>query len=319
MTSKLRGVVIPSAVPLGQDQSLDRAGLGRLVEFLINSGVHGIFVNGSMGAFALLPDRLQLEVIETVVDLVHGRVPVLAGASETGTSRVLEKVRQVERIGADAVVVMPPFFYFCPQTELLRFFLQVADTCGKPLILYDNPRLTKNPIDVKTIERLAVHPNVRGLKITTEEVLKWQEVLRADIPRDKFSLFAGAERMTSLALQLGFDGIIGGLHNVIPELAVRLYQTVRQGNFSEADAIQQKINRVYRLFEVDGGWRGLETAFQHMGICRKVTAPPYDVELPEEKRRKMLEILAEEGVVRPYPPLPSHDEEAAGKTGAIPH
>lgn len=301
---KLNGVIIALAVPVNGDYSVDKEGLRRLLEFLISSGVHGIFANGSMGAFALLPDSFQMEVIDFVVRVVDGRVPVLGGASETGTQRVIEKARRIQSLDVDGLVILPPYYYFCTQRELLRFFLTAADASSKPIFLYDNPRMTKNPIEVGSVVELAKHPNIRGLKISTDDMSKCEEVAHADIPRDEFSLFSGAERKMNLALRLGFDGIVGGLHNVIPDIAVRLFTSASHGNLAEADEIQQKINRVHRIFEIDGGWRGVEAAFKYMGIAAKATLPPYDIPMPEEKRQEVIRILREEGVRCPYPAIP---------------
>src|ERR1700743_1127330 len=109
---KIQGVVVPVAVPIQGDDSLDHSGLERLVEFLISRDVYGLFANGSMGAFALLTDSMQMEAIDRVVQLTRKRVPVLAGASDTSTSRVLEKIRQIQRLEVDAIVLLPPYYYF---------------------------------------------------------------------------------------------------------------------------------------------------------------------------------------------------------------
>lgn len=304
MKDKLKGVVLPAAVPLNEDHSVDNVGLRRLISFLIEAGVHGLFANGSMGAFALLTDRQQFQAIELIADLTQKRVPVLAGASETSTSRVLEKIKVIQEMAVDYIVVLAPYYYLLRQDELYHFFLRVADFAQKPIILYDNPRMSNNPIEVETIEKLARHENIRGIKISVPDAMKWQDLLRSNIPRERFSLFAGSERMMSLPLQLGFDGITGGLHNLIPAVVVDLYETVRRGDYEGGERLQQKINRVHKIFECDGGWRGLEVAFQYMGICEKVTAHPYDgVALPAEKRRQILEILEMENIARPYPSL----------------
>jgi len=304
----IRGVIVPVAVPIHFDNSLDRAGLERLVEFLVASGVDGLFANGSMGAFALLTDAMQMEAINLVAALGRKRLPVLAGASDTSTTRVLEKIREIQRLDVDAIVLLPPYYYFYQQRELLRFFLNAAEHAQKPIILYENPRLVPNSISVETILKLAEHPNVRGVKFSSPDVLRWQELLRSPLPRDRFSLICGAGRMTALALQLGFDGITEGLHNIIPDMASDLYRTAQNGDFAAADQIQQKINRCFRILDVEGGWRGLEIAFQYMGIASKAAIHPFDLPVEAKNRRLILKALEEEQVQRPYPSLlPAND------------
>src|SRR4029077_15058155 len=223
---------------------------------------------------------------------VANRVPVLAGVSDTGVDRVLEKIHRFAGLGVDAVVAMPPFYYLCGQQELLRFFLTLADAAPKPLILYDNPRLAKHALAVDTVVRLAQHPNSCGIKVSHTDVLAWQELLRSPIDRSKFALISGAGRMTNLALQLGFDGITEGLHNIVPSLAVDLFAAQQAGNYAEGDCIQRRINRCFGVFDVAGGWRGLEVALQALGIADFAAPPPYDEPPSDEERRRILAILA---------------------------
>jgi dihydrodipicolinate synthase/N-acetylneuraminate lyase len=105
--------------------------------------------------------------------------------------------------------------------------------------------------------------------------------------------------MMGLGLQLGFDGVTGGVHNLVPGLAVALFDAAKAGRVEETEAIQQKLNRVYRVFEIDGGWRGAELTLSALGICQKVTAAPHDLPIPAEKRHAILEVLTREGVLSP--------------------
>jgi len=300
MAPVLRGVIVPVAVPLSENYDLDEAGFSRLLEFLLDARVHGVFLNGSMGAFALHTDSLQLRVIEAAVDLVGGRVPVLAGVSDSGTARVRERIRALRRVDVDCLVALPPYFYQLDQDQLLHFYLDIAGFSDKPVLIYDNPRLARNSLTAETILRLSSHGNICGIKLSSTDVLQWQELLASGLDRSRFALLCGAGRLTALALRLGFDGITEGLHNVVPDIAVDLFQAAQAGDHARAAFLQQKINRCFRIFEIDGGWRGLEVAFQYMGICRKVTAHPYDLEIAAGKREEILEVLQAEGVLRPF-------------------
>ena len=124
---KLGGVIVPLATPLTRDRAPDLAAFRRLLSHLLQAGVHGIFANGSMGAFALMSDAGQCAVVEAAAEHVPAGVPLLAGVSDTGLNRVLEKIRRFDRPGVDAFVALPPFYYSCQQRELLRFFLTLAD------------------------------------------------------------------------------------------------------------------------------------------------------------------------------------------------
>lgn len=296
---KLSGVIVPHITPLTRDEQLDAAGLERLIEFLLGAGVHGIFSNGSMGGFAFYPDAMQMETIARTVAIVRGRVPVLAGVADTSTTRALARVREAATLGADALVLLPPFYYLCRQDEIERFFLTIADASPLPIVLYDNPKLAKNAIAPDTLATLAKHPNIIGAKVSAVDVFKWQTIMRLDLPRDRFGLICGVEPMMGLGLQIGFDGLTGGVHNLVPGLAVALYDAAKAGNAAAVEEIQQKLNRVYRVFEIDGGWRGAELTLSALGICHKVTAAPHDLPIPAEKREAILAVLTREGVLSP--------------------
>lgn len=294
---KLRGVIVPVATPLETSGEPDLRALRGLVNFLLDAGVHGLFANGSMGAFALLTDSQQALVIETVSAASDGRVPVLAGVSDTGTARVLEKARQYGRLGVDALVSLPPFFFPCSQDELLGFYRDVAEAAEKPVVLYDNPRLARNALSAQTIAQLAAHPNICGVKLSAADPQQWQELLHLD--RQGFALICGAGRVTSLALRLGFDGITEGLHNLIPGLAVGLFEAASRSDVVEADRIQSRINRCFEIFEIAGGWRGLDVALRALGLASHAAPRPYDRPLDAATRERILAVLERENIVSP--------------------
>lgn len=293
---KPTGVIVPHVTPLTPDERLDVPALGRLVEFLLAAGVDGLFANGSMGGFAFLDDELQLACIEASVAAVAGRVPVLAGVADTSTTRVLRRVRETTRLAVDALVVLPPYYYLCRQDEIERYFLAVADASTVPVVVYDNPKLAKNAIDPPTLERLARHENIVGAKVSVPDVFKWQQIIRLDLPRERFGLICGAEHMMGVGLQVGFDGLTGGLHNLAPEMAVAMMAAARAGDFLEVERWQRRLNRVLRIFEIDGGWRGADLVLSTLGLCDKVTAAPHDLPLPDAQRRAILQVMADEGV-----------------------
>lgn len=298
---RLEGVIVPVATPLLPEGTVDRAGMARLVQFLLGSGVHGLFANGSMGGFAFHEDRIQVEIVEAVCSLATGRVPLLAGASDTSPARVLAKMRSMAHLPLDAFVVLPPFYYIYDQAALVRFFLTIAENAPRPVVLYENPRLAHNSLSTASIRRLADHPNICGLKISTPELQVWQELLWSDLPRERFGLIAGAEKSMSTAMRLGFDGMTGGFHNLFAPVAVELYRVARNGRFADADNLQARLNRAYRVFELAGGWRGLEIAFQYMGIADRAAPAPFDVPPAAEVRGEILSILEREGCPVPYP------------------
>lgn len=297
---KPEGVIVPVAVPLA-GSGVDRAGMRRLVDYLVDARVHGLFANGSMGGFAFHEDRLQVEIVESVVEAGAGRRPVLAGASDTSVSRVIAKMRSMSHLQLDAFVVLPPYYYIYDQPALLRFFTLVADAAPLPVVLYENPRLAHNSLDVESIAALARHPNIVGVKVSTPDPAVWRGLLDAGLPRDRFGLIVGAEKMMSDAMRLGFDGMTGGFHNLFAPLAVALCEAAQRGDHDLAACLQARLNRAYRAFELAGGWRGLEIALRYMGIAERAAPVPFDDPPRPAVRDEILAVLRAEACPIPYP------------------
>ena len=294
---KLTGVVVPVAVPLDERRRPDYHAYRGLIRFLLQSGVHGLFVNGSMGAFALLTDEEQRRLLEVAVEEAGGKVPIVAGIADTGPARVMERMFRIDPGPITALVLLPPFYYVAGQSELIRFFHAIADRAPRPLFLYENPRLAKNSLDLETILQLARHGNIRGIKISTNNREAWSELVRC-LGQEDFSLICGAGRDCAEALRMGFDGITEGLHNIVPSVAVSLYNASRAGDHACARHLQDKINRCFEIFDIAGGWRGLEVAFSYMNIASFAAPPPYDEPIGESQRRRILDILAAENIPR---------------------
>jgi 4-hydroxy-tetrahydrodipicolinate synthase len=211
----------------------------------------------------------------------------------------LEKARAYGPLGADALVSLPPFFFPCSQDELFGFYEEVASAASVPLVLYDNPRLARNALTAGTIVRLAEHPNTCGVKLSAPDPQQWRDLLDAPLDRERFSLICGAGRVTSLALRLGFDGITEGLHNLIPALAVALYDAASAGEAAEAERIQNRINRCFEIFEIAGAWRGLEIALREMDIASHAAPAPYHHPPDAAARARILAVLERENIVSP--------------------
>ena len=132
-------------------------------------------------------------------------------------------------------------------------------------------------------------------------MFRWRELLLSVRDRERFALISGAGRLSDLALQLGFDAIMEGLHNLVPHQAVELYRLAKAGDYRRAALLQEAINRCFRIVEVDGPWRGVSLALRYMGICDNIAAHPYDFQLAPEARAEIVRCADELGLARPYP------------------
>lgn len=291
----LKGIVPPIGTPVTADERVDERGLRNLVGYLIEGGVHGIFANGTMGCFALLSDAQQLRVIDIVVDEARGRVPVIAGVSDTGTKRVIAKIREVQKLKADYITAVPPYYYKLTQEEGKRFFRDIAGASELPVFVYNNPYLTKLDLDIASIVELADEPNIVGIKETSQDCNRWTNLFDALKQKADFDVFFGTELLIPQCLMMGADGVIGGAHNMAPTVAVELYDAAVRKDYETAFDRSRTLKKVCEVFQYGQIWGGFEAALQLLGICDKATLEPYAA-CNAENREKVREILTEAGL-----------------------
>src|ERR1700722_4220662 len=246
---RLHGVMPPLGTPLTDGDRVDEAGLRRLVRYLVDAGVHAIFANGSMGGFAFLTGDEQVRSIGITGDEVKGRVPVGGGLGETSTSRAVPLARRIAATGVDAISMLPPFYFEATQQHLLDYFSAIAAATDTPLLLYDNPALTKCHIHPETIARLqGAIPHLIGIKISNPDQANLQAVIQATRSDGDFVVFTGHEFLIVTGLQLGCAGFVGGLHNLCPHMAVALYNAFRANDLARARKLQQDLIATWQIF-----------------------------------------------------------------------
>jgi len=294
---KLKGIVPPIGTPVTTDERVDEKGLRNLVRYLLDGGVHGIFANGTMGCCALLSDAEQLRSIEIVADEVNGKVPVVAGVSDSGTRRVIDKIKAVERLNIDYLTAVPPYYFMLTQDSAMRFFRDAAEAAQKPFLLYNNPYLTKFDFTIPSLIELAKEPNIVGLKETNQDCNRWTKLFEAFRGQDDFSILLGTELLIPQGLMMGADGAIGGAHNIAPGFGVELYNATIAGKHDLAFELSRKLARICDIFQYGDIWGGFEAALQLLGLCEKVTLEPYKA-ATDEDRASVKEILIECGLLQ---------------------
>jgi 4-hydroxy-tetrahydrodipicolinate synthase len=272
---KLRGVIPPIVTPLHEDETVHEQQLRRVTEHLLDAGVHAIFVNGSMGAFNLLADEEQDRAIGIVSDQVAGRVPVMAGVSDTATRLVIRKAQRAEELGADCLSVLPPYYGKFNASQLVRFYREVARNVGLPVLAYNNPWTTLSNIDAAVLVDLADEANFAGTKDSCNNAIQYQTIVRELGGRPDFSILLGTTHLTSFGLLLGADGIIEGLHHLKPEWAVGIWDAAQAGDWERVQDYQLKLESLIPFAMHGEVWGGVELALQELGLCDKITAHPF--------------------------------------------
>ena len=309
MNSKMvRGVVPPIGTPLRNGDRVDEAGLRRLTRYLLDAGVHGILANGTMGGFAFLADEEQIRAISVVVEEVNGAIPVMGGVGETSTSRAVRKAKQIVREGVSHLSVLPPFYFFTAQEHLIAYFSEIASAVDLPILLYDNPVMTKNRILPETVDQLRRKiPHIVGIKESNQDCANLQTLL--DLVRDNpnFSVLTGSEFLILVGLQMGCSGFIGGLHNLCPHLAVGLYDAFCAGDLETAKQRQRDLSETWKIFEYGHIWGAFDEGLRYLGLAESATGAPYVTALKREEAIKVRAIL--DRYVKPH--LSSPREQAA--------
>ena len=231
--SCFRGTYTVLVTPFTADGAhIDVAALRRLVEFQITEGIHGLIPLGSTGEFLSLTRDERNEVIETVIDQARGRVPVLVGTGAEWTRDAVELSREAEALGADGVMVIPPFYSVPTEDELYVHYKAIGDAIGLPVMIYNNPATANVDMLPETVARLSAIPNVRYIKESTLDVTRVRDIVR--LCGDRMTVFAGVLGYESFFL--GAAGWVAVCSNVIPKLSAELFEAAVERNDPDRSA-----------------------------------------------------------------------------------
>lgn len=282
----LHGVVPPVCTPLTREWEVDVPSLQRLVDFLIDAGVNGLFALGSTSEVAFLPDQHRQRALETVVHRAAGRVPVLAGAIDMTSLRVLEHARVAEKTGCEGLVVTAPFYTRTHPAEIDRHFRTIADSTALPLYAYDIPVSVHSKLDIDTLMGLATEGVLAGVKDSSGDDAGLRRLIRTarqNAPAS-FSVLTGSELTVDTALRMGAHGVVPGLGNVDPHGYVRLYQHCANDEWDAAATEQERLIDLFGLVDAGAPTRmgrgssalgAFKTALHQRGIIdNDRTAPP---------------------------------------------
>ena len=221
------------------ENSIDYEALGRFIEFQIESGINAIVVMGTTGENATIEPEDQKEVIRFTVEKVAKRVPVIAGTGTNNTEHVLHNTKAACEVGADAILVVTPYYNKATQNGLIKHFTTIADASTVPVILYNVPGRTGCALQPKTVAKLAEHPNIVGLKEATGNMSQMVELMH--LCGDKIDIYSGEDALTVPMMAMGGAGTISVLSNVLPAESVAMTDACIAGDYKTAAAMQCKM------------------------------------------------------------------------------
>lgn len=272
--SRLHGIVPPVVTPLTEDFQVDYPAFTRVIEHLVTGGVHGLFFLGSTSEVIFHDAPVRRKILEHAVKIVNGRVPVLAGAVDPTTDRVIAHARDAAAIGIDGVVVTAPFYTRTSQGEIADHFRYVQDGAALPVIAYDIPVCVHVKLERGTVVALANDGVIAGLKDSSGDDGNFRYVLSDTAELKNFFCMTGGELGVDGVLLAGAHGAVPGLANVDPGGYVRLWDAAQRNDWAAA---KQEQERLCRLFEIvrcslprtstgSAGVGGFKTAMRALGI-----------------------------------------------------
>ena len=218
---------------------IDYEALGRFIDFQIENGINAIVVMGTTGENATIEPEDQKKIIAYTVEKVAKRVPVIAGTGTNNTEHVLSNTKAACEVGADAILVVTPYYNKATQNGLIRHFTMIADASTVPVILYNVPGRTGCALQPKTVAKLAEHPNIVGLKEATGNMAQMVEIMH--LCGDKIDVYSGEDALTVPMMAMGGAGTISVLSNVVPREAVAMTDACKAGDFKTAAQWQCKL------------------------------------------------------------------------------
>ena len=232
------GSFVALVTPFKDDESLDEAKLKELIEFQIDGGTHGIVPCGTTGESPSLSEEEHDRVIEITVDTVNGRVPIIAGTGSNSTARTLRATEHAKHAGADAALIVTPYYNKPNQQGLYAHYMKIADSVDLPIIIYNVPPRCGTDILSDTVAQLADHPNIVGLKEATGELKRSSELV--SMCPDDFVVLSGDDINTLPILSVGGKGVISVVANVDPADIAETCNAFKAGNIELARKLHYK-------------------------------------------------------------------------------
>jgi len=273
MTDWLRGVFPAIVTPFKKDESLDEDRLRTLVEHLMPD-VDGFVVNGTTGEFVYMTEEERNWTIEMVIDQVDGRKPVIAGTGSSGTQITVQLTKDAMDLGADAALVVTPYYFNPSWKEMYEHFDEV-NSVGLPMILYNIPQCTNVHQKWWTSEGLSYLDNVIGIKDSSGD-MPYMAALFEKF-RGKISILCGHDEVGMMAMAGGADGVILASANLIPDIWQDIRSHIVKGEIEEARKLQERIQKLVRIIVRTSGPQACKTGLWMMGVdagmARRPTMP----------------------------------------------
>lgn len=293
------GVFPAITTQLHKDGSIDLDATATHAEVVIKSGVSGMIFLGSLGENQPMSGEEKRRVIEAMVKVVNGRIPVLSGVAETSTAEAVRYTRDVEKLGADGVMLMPAMLYKGDPDETLTHFRTVAKSTGLPIMIYNNPISYANDITPELFAKLADQKNFVALKESSGDVRRITDL--HNTVGDRYAIFTGVDNLALEASILGIDGWVAGTGIAFPAENQYFWELTRRGEWEKAREIYRWFTPLLHLDVSTKFVQYIKLAVQETGLGKEWVRTPRLV-LKGDERKRVLKIIHDGIAKRPKVP-----------------
>ena len=277
---------------------VDVEALEGMVEFQLQHGVSGLVPCGTTGETPAMSEAEDRVVVETVVRITNGRVPVIAGTGSNSTDMAIKYTKMAREVGADGSLQVAPYYNKPTQEGLYRHFAAIAESTELPLVLYNIPGRTGVTISAETMARLAEIPNIVGVKDSTLSMNMISDVIR--LCGEEFDVLSGDDPMTLPLVALGGRGVISVASNVAPGAVSDMVRAVLEGDWERGRELHYELLPLFRALFVETNPIPVKTAASLLGLCSDEMRLPL-VPMEGENLRALQEILDRSAHLLPTP------------------
>lgn len=295
MSTAPKGIIVPLVTPFNEDETIDFNAYKEVINFQVESGVHGLLVGGTTGEYHVMTLEERKSVIKAGTEYVAGRVPVMAGVGSTTAEETIELANYAAECGATWGLVLPPYYQQTSEKGIAEFFKEIAAKSKIGIVIYNYPSATNVEISPEQIYELSHEENIVSVK-ESADFGHLCEVLALTKDVENFTVFTGEEHFILPTLAAGGQGAFGILLNLLPKEFVELYElTVEKGDINAARELNQKLAGIYGLMEAEGNpypgpvKAGMDLIGLKGGKVRKPLTQPTD-EMVEQIKEELVRL-----------------------------
>ena len=296
MSSNIRGSIVALVTPMQADGSLDLVALDRLIDWHVESGTHALVVVGTTGESATLSVQEHCDLVAHCVQVTRKRISVIAGSGSNSTEEALYFTKSARQHGADACLLVTPYYNKPSQEGLYQHFKAVAEAVDIPQILYNVPSRTACDLALETVDRLADLDNIVGIKDATGDVARGKQLIQRC--GDRLAIYSGEDAVTLSLMMDGADGTISVTANVAPVLMAEMCSCALSGDSQRAREIDERLGLLHRNLFLEANPSPVKWALWKMGLIKKGIRLPL-VELDAKFHIQVIDALARAGIELP--------------------